>query len=163
MSILKQLSLYFLLVFFTVCFSQCSSTKAMKISETITINATENPRAYYQKWVAGVQGGGSGVDVVIHKSVVGDKALDSIYFQNKVVALEQKGDNFIGYFKGDANHFKYNEDTVSQETETTEVFSFNLATNEAVISYTKGTAVKYIKLIGLVKKESPKYPMAPKQ
>lgn len=166
MSILKQISVFFLLVVFTISFSQCSSTKhTMEVSETITIENTAQPKAYYQKWVAGVQGGGSGMDVVIHKSLVGDKKLDSVYFRNKAVALEQKNNNFIGYFKGDANHFVHEENTTSQENiiENTEDFPFNLAQNEAVISYTKGTTVKYIKLEGLLKKQSPDYPKAPQQ
>lgn len=166
MSILKQISVFFLLVVFTISFSQCSSTKhAMKVSETILIENTAQPKAYYQKWVAGVQGGGSGIDVYIHKSLLAQKTADSIYFRGKITAAKSTNNMYVGYFKDEVNHFSQepetNTETAKFDTENT--FPFHLKSNEAVLSYTEAGIVKYVKLEGLLKKQSPDYPSAPQQ
>lgn len=160
------------LVFITLSFSQCTSTKhAMNISETFQIVASENPKAYFQHWVAGVRGCGSGTDIYIHKNLLEGKIADSIFFQKRVSKLSRPTDQnefYTAGFRRALNQLEVQEletDGITQHVEeitnTEKEFPFDLKQNEAVISYKDNRKVKYLKLTDIVKKEMPMYPSAP--
>lgn len=137
----------------SILFMQCSS--AQKLQKEATFK-TDN--AYYQKWVAGVKGGGSGINVFIPVTTkVEDVKLDSLFFRGHKVALQTKPNNatlYIGYITTDANQ---KEGFTSNKVK----LPFELNDNEAVVSYIENNTTKYIKIENLVEKQMEQYPSAP--
>jgi hypothetical protein len=162
MKLQSLLSISVFSVFLSVGFSQCST---MKISETIQLDKEQAANAYYQHWIAGVRGGGSGTNVFIHESILEGKDVDSIYFQNKVAKLElPKAPNrfYTAYFKRDVNQRETRGLPHDDHQKLESGFPFKLENNEAVISFFTASKTKYFKLTNIVKKESLDYPSAPK-
>ncbi len=173
MNFFQKLGVLLSLSALTFSFSQCASAKkTMEITKTIELSKKSSSEVYYQSWVAGVRGGGSGTDLYISKSSVGNKELITAYFMKKIVAFDTltKGSKmFIARFKGEANKIfdiEMNADAVNEYgnkvlAEKTD-FPFNLKPNEAVVSYLENKKIKYLKLTNISKKESLAYPSAPR-
>lgn len=165
MKLQSVLSVGIFCVFLSVGFSQCST---MKLSETIELQKEDASKVYYQHWVAGVRGGGSGTNVFIHKSIIDGKAVDSIYFQNKIAKLEvPNGTNeiYTASFRRNLNQRQIPD--LSQQGENPETIEqeqpFNLEDNEAVVSYIENDTKKYLKITNITKKEALAYPSAPRR
>jgi hypothetical protein len=169
----QKLGIFSSLFVLTLSFSQCASTKkTIEITKTIELSKESSSEVYYQNWVAGVRGGGSGTNLYISKSVVENKELITAYFKGKEVVFDTliKGSKmFIARFKGDANQIfdmemnadainEYGNKAVVEKTD----FPFNLEPNDAVVSYLENNTLKYLKLINIPKKESLAYPSAPR-
>ena len=157
----------------TLSFSQCTSTKkTMEIGITIELSKESITQVYYQNWVAGVRGGGSGTDLFISKSVVGNKQLVTAYFKENIVDFDtttNESSMFIARFKGKANQIydtNMNAEAINEYGNKVPVnkveFPFILRSNEAVVSYLENKKLKYLKLINISKKESLAYPSAPR-
>ncbi|MGB6269770.1 MAG: hypothetical protein WBF67_12255 [Olleya sp.] len=133
---------------------QCSS--AQKLQKEANFKTDQ---AYYQSWVAGIKGGGSGINVFIPvTSKLKDLKLDSLYFKGHKVALVTKPQNpnlFIGRILAEANQ---KDDFLS---ESKQAIPFDLKENEAVISYTENGTTNYIKIENIVEKQAEQYPSAP--
>lgn len=148
-----------------VSFSNCASTQQLEKLEPLTIGDV-----YYQNWVAGVKGGGSGFNIFIP---ISDNAnnimLDSVYFKGKKAKLEFNNNTvFIGRFKTTAN--KKQDIIMSNEPyaeygnkvpELPQKTPFELNDTECVVSYLEGNKTKYFKIEGIVRKESKLYQKAP--
>mgnify|MGYP006945858782 CR=1 FL=1 len=142
-------------------FSQCSSAK--KLQETTPINLGE---VYYQSWVAGVRGGGSGVNVFIPiESNPNNIELDSIYFKGQKSKLEITNSKLaIGRFLTDANQM---EDVImsiepqaeygNKAPELPKKAPFELKEDQCVISYKQGKTIKYYKILNMIRKQSVNY------
>lgn len=133
-------------------FAQCGSSKEVsyKLEETPDFKTSE---AIYQSWVAGVAGGGSGINVIF-KSTNDDKKiiLDSLYFRDNKVKLEKKGDFYIGRVTTQTNkkqelimHSDSNKEYENKVPNKTK-FPFTLANNEAVIQYKHRGKIKFVKI-----------------
>jgi len=157
----------------TIGFSQCvSSEKVMKITDTIQLSKESLSKVYYQHWVAGVRGGGSGTNLYVSKSAVGNKQLVSAYFKGKVIDFDPliKGGNvYVAYFKGTSNlihDIKMHSDTANEYGNNVppkkKEFPFKLEANEAIISYLENDEIRYLKLTNIPEKESLAYPSAPR-
>jgi len=173
MNALHRMGFLIPLFILTLGFSQCTSTKeTLKITQTIELSKVSKTQVYYQNWVAGVRGGGSGMDLYISKSVVGDKKLITAYFKGKSVKFDPMVENsniYIARFKGEANKrydINMEADAINEYGNTIPVnkdsIPFKLAPNDAVVSYLENKALKYLKLINIPKKESLAYPSAPR-
>ncbi len=67
-------------------FTNCSS--AQKLEKQVSFKIGE---VYYQHWVAGIKGGGSGVNIFIPiDNLDNNVKLDSVYFKGKATKLEVK-------------------------------------------------------------------------
>jgi len=161
----------FLLVLIVTGFSQCSSAQKLQTEAPVKIG-----NAYYQHWVAGIQGGGSGINLFITVAGIINKSiqLDSVYFKGKVSKLEFKPSNsslFIGRFPSDVNSKKdiimsnkpkgeYGNETPIRKVK----IPFELKENECVISYLERGKTKYFKIKNVVKKQPEYLPeVAPKK
>lgn len=145
------------LTLLSVSFSQCASTMKLQKEAPTTFGET-----YFQEWVAGVQGGGFGINVFIQ---VNDKnvILDSIYFRGEVTELKTKPANaslFIGRFKGEANTQEPSLITTTDEKVEEVDFPFNLKENECVVSYKDGDKLKYFKITDMKEKPLEALPMS---
>lgn len=144
----------------------------MEITKTIELTKESVSKVYCQSWVAGVRGGGSGIDLYINKSVVGNKKLVTAYFKGKSVKFNPIPVNstiYVAHFKGDANQrydLNMEADAINEYGNKAPIdkaaFPFKLESNEAVVSYLDNTKLKYLKLINITKKESLSYPSAPR-
>jgi len=173
MILFQKLGVFLSLSVLTLSFAQCTSTKkTMEITKTIELTKESISEVYYQKWVAGVRGGGSGTDLYISKSAVDNKQLITAYFMNKVVDFDvttKESSMYIARFKGAANQIydtnmeseAINEYGNKAPVEKTQ-FPFKLSTNEAVVSYLENNVLTYLKLTNIPKKESLAYPSAPR-
>jgi len=157
----------FILMALISFFSLATCATAKKLDKVPPTGITE---AYYQNWVAGVQGGGSGTNIFI-KTSSQDIVLDSVYFHNKVAKLSAQQSMplfYIGRFSNDMN--KEWENTNKNHTKRSEIkasemanFPFQLKTNECVVSYMQDEKRKYFKISELEKKASDEYPVSRKK
>jgi len=173
MNAIHNIGFWMSLFILTFGLSQCTCTKdSIKITKTIELSEVSKNKAYYQKWVAGVRGGGSGTDLYISKSVVGDKKLITAYFKGKSVKFDLMVENsnvYIARFKGEANQ-RYDllmeADAINEYGNRAPVkkdsIPFNLTKNDAVVSYFEDNTLKYLKLTNIPEKEKLAYPSAPR-
>ena len=142
----KKLKCILFLLLVLSAFLTCSSAKKLQKEAPKTIG-----KAYYQNWVAGVHGGGSGTNVFIETKNKNSN-LDSIYFHGKVAKLAKKPMNkklFIGYFKSEANVQEFKVKDSKSKAVVAEDFPFDLKKNECVVSYIDNGKTKYFKIENL--------------
>ncbi len=161
MKLVKQILGLVILTFIMASFSQCSSAQKLQNEAPTAIG-----EVYFQKWIAGVEGGGSGVNIFI-ETLSNDTKLDSVYFQGQVAKLEVKPgteNEYIGRFISD---FNKKEDMVFSSDPNKEYgnkppqlpvkIPFELNDDECVISYSENDKTKYFKLKNIKEKESINY------
>ena len=161
----KPFSFSLSMLIVVIGFSQCSSAQKLQDKAPLEIG-----QIYCQKWIAGIQGGGSGINIFIQTGNSSIK-LDSVYFRGKVAKLEstpQEGILYIGRFK---SIFNQKQDLIMSSDPNAEYgnelpkipkkIPFELKDNECVISYKQGDKTKYFKLDKIVEKEMLAYPSAP--
>ncbi|TYA52252.1 hypothetical protein [Formosa maritima] len=138
----------------------------MQLQETASF---ELGQVTFQKWIAGVQGGGSGYHMLIN--VISNKnnvKFDSIYFRDYKANIEIGKINYVANIKTDLNQRddiimnNNGQDEFGNKTPLKENnFPFKLAENECVISYIEKETTKYIKVENLIEKPKEEYPSAP--
>ncbi|MDO1502231.1 hypothetical protein Q2T40_19020 [Winogradskyella maritima] len=151
-------------VFALICslFMQCSSIP--KLQEKAP---TEFGEVYMQSWVAGVEGGGSGINVFI-ETMSDNVVLDSIYFRGEVAQLETKSASpkmYIGRFVNEGNQMNEPSlgSSVESHSEPKSENPFKLEDNACVVSYKDGDKTKYFKLTDIKEKPADLYPSAKPQ
>jgi hypothetical protein len=124
---------------------------------------------FYQDWVAGVKGGGSGTHVHITiDSYTDDVVIMDIYFGNRKTKAQnspQYIDQYVGYFTNKARpDIIMDGDPVKEsQNEPPEVIPFELEDNEAVLSYLHEGEVKYLKISNMERKPMLAYPSTNKK
>ena len=148
-------------------FTNCSS--AQKLEKQISFKIGE---VYYQHWVAGIQGGGSGINIFIPIDDLDTNIqLDSVYFRGKAAKLEFKSNFptlFMGRFISLSNNKKEIIMSDNPKDEYTnklppkkENIPFELKPNECVISYLQEGKTKFYKIGNVIEKKTEFYPSAP--
>lgn len=165
---MKIISNAFLMLIIMTSFSQCSSAQKLQKEAPVKFGT-----AYYQHWVAGIQGGGSGINLFIQTEGFSKEniQLDSVYFRGKASKFEVKPNNpslFIGRFSLKSNQKKdiimSNKPKAEYGNELPELktkIPFELKDNECVVSYKEGDKTKYFKIENLVEQPPQYYPSAP--
>jgi hypothetical protein len=170
MNLLYKYRLFFIAFF---VFSQCKSSKdSVKISNEMSIVTKDYSVVYFENWIAGIQGGGSGTNLFVSKSILNNKKLISAYFRGKVTdfeVLKPSSNFYIARFKGVANlkrDLNMDNDIIKEygnkSPMTSLHFPFELLNDEAVISYLENDIIMYMKLTNISQKESIPYPSAPR-
>jgi len=119
---------------------------------------------FYQDWVAGVQGGGSGTHVHINiDAYADDVVILDIYFRNKKEKAQnspQYIDQYVGYFTNKARPDVIMDVNPVKEAqnEPPEPFPFELDDNEAVMSYLYKEEIKYLRISDMERKPMIAYP-----
>ena len=165
MKILERLSFFTVMLLIMASFSQCSSAQKLQNEAPSAFGSV-----YFQTWVAGVNGGGSGLNIFI-PVLDGSMRLDSVYFRGNVSKLEIKPGNpklHIGRFNTRFNQAKDiifssnpKEEYTNTLSETTLSIPFDLKDSECVVSYTKAGKVLYYKIPNVTEKAAVNYPSAP--
>ncbi|PNQ74748.1 hypothetical protein C1T31_00990 [Hanstruepera neustonica] len=163
---IKYVILYsFSLVFATITITQCSSSKA-KAQQGI-VKLEDKPSfvlgdVFFQKWVAGVQGGGSGYHLYLpvkenKKHVV----FDSAFFRGLKAKLEQGKMGYIASFETALNRKPDLNMSGNKLDEYGNIFPYKLELTECVLSYIEKNEVKYFKVKNLIEKQAEYYPRVP--
>ena len=166
MKFLKNAFFFLSLCFIVFLVSQCSSAQKLQTNAPLQIG-----ECYYQNWIAGIEGGGSGINIYIPIiSNVNKIELDSIYFQGKTAKLEFKNESLaVGRFITDLN--KKKDIIMSNEPFAEYGNKVNqpslkqwptLKNNQCVISYKEGSEIKYFMIDNIPKKPLLAYPSAPR-
>ena len=145
-------------------FSQCSGSRDLDKKAPVNIE-----KAYCQRWVGGVEGAGSGLNIHLP---MGDSEmeLDSVYFRGKAAKLEWKKEarQYVGRYTTEFNKKKdivMNEDPKKEYgNELPKVESkipFELKQDECVVSYKKGDKTHYFKIENIGEKPMLAFPSAP--
>jgi hypothetical protein len=118
--------------------------------------------SYYESWVAGVKGGGSGLNIhlTLEKKLKKNLQIEGIYFKQKYCKLNlQKENKYSGYILTSQNRYPNSiaPSQASKEKETTNI-PFTLEGNDAVLVYLENKKTRYLKLT-LRKKEMEFLPM----
>lgn len=123
---------------------------------------------YYTSWVAGVEGGGSGINVFLPLKANGKTVIDSLHFRGQKVVVETRDKLIIGRFKNFSNQKKdiimssNPQDEYNNKLELKRDLSpFKLPQNACVISYKINGKRLYYKISNLKKGKSIAYPSAP--
>jgi len=146
-------------------FSKCST--AQKLQKEAPLSFGE---VYAQTWVAGIKGGGSGINVFIpveDNSVV----LDSMFFRGQKVKMEfnkQVKLMYIGRFLTEFNQQKdiilssdMKEESKNKSPILKEEMPFELNDDECIVSYIKGGKTLYYKISNIKMEQPLHYPSAP--
>lgn len=119
----------------------------------------------FQEWVAGVQGGGSGVNLVIHfKEVEQGVTFQEVYFRNQISEAKKPIPQRVeASFKGVVNREIIMDGNAVKEAVNTPKapFPFTLLRDEAVLKYVYNGKVFYSKLSPLIEEKPIAYPSAP--
>jgi len=150
---------------FSVLLLCCKSTRSIHFQSEIPIKI-EAP--YYQSWVAGTQGGGSGVDVFLPVQNLNGIAPDSLHFRGQRVQAESKNKMIFGRFSTSKQQLQdvilSNEPLVeinNQLLSSRDHSPFDLAKNACVLSYKIDQKRYYYKIINLAQRPTLPYPSSP--
>jgi hypothetical protein len=151
-------------LFLCVFFVQCSTTQNIDLNPPVDI-----VEVYAQSWVAGVRGGGSGTNVFL--TVSEEMALDSIYFlgkRAKLSLIDSQSNRYVARFSSNENSSKdliMHSDPKKEYGNTLDnlprQFPFQLAPNEAVVSYQKRNKTRYFTIKEIAFRKEKLYPSAP--
>ena len=152
MNILKSLTVFLLSITITQCGSSQQSLQKVNF---------DGGDSYYQKWVAGVQGGGSGVNVFFDFTDIPQEIkLHQAFFQGMVTTIEKENDSYVASFKTDLNNERdlvMSNDPVEEMVNTPSVnedFMYPLAPFEVGITYMYKGALQFAKISNIKEKES---------
>ena len=146
-----------LLLFFMLLSLGCSNQYKFKKNPNLVFE-----ESYYESWVAGVKGGGSGLNIhlTLEKKLKKNLEIEGIYFKQKYCKLNvQKENKYSGYILTSHNRDSNSEEAikVTDEKEITNI-PFTLEGNEAVLVYLENKKRSYLKLT-LREKEMESLPM----
>ena len=152
---MKMLRLFLILIFSLGCSSKLPTQETVKLPVKIK-------EVYYQKWVAGIQGGGSGVNFHIEFSerLPKDMVLNQLYFRERkdsVRMIDEK--NYEATFSGTANLKQGNDADDFVKTKTVKA-PIRISGNEAVLEFTQNGKRKLFKIKNITEKEMLAYPSA---
>lgn len=123
---------------------------------------------YFQTWVAGVQGGGRGVDVFLPVKDLNNITPDSIHFRGQRAKAVYKYQMIVGHFSSPQNQPKdiilSNEpfaEANNQLLPKADYSAFELEPNACVLSYILENKRYYHKITDLTQRTSISYPKSP--
>lgn len=120
--------------------------------------------AQFQKWVAGVQGGGSGVNVQLTILDLQEGVqMKEVYFRNQIVKARtnmETPDYFTAEFLNQPNPDVIMDGDAVKEAQNTPAreFPFQLKENESVVSYSHKGEVYFVKISNMEEKPMLAYP-----
>jgi hypothetical protein len=153
-----------LLLVLMTSFSQCSTAQKLQKKAPIEFGV-----AYAQEWVAGVQGGGSGINVFI-PAENNSLELDSMFFRGQKVKIQLiKEDNtYVGRFKtskNQSNDIILSSDMMEESKNKLPKFKtdipFELNDYECLISYQIDNETLYYKISNIKMEQPLHFPSTP--
>ncbi|WP_128755202.1 hypothetical protein [Aquimarina sediminis] len=163
---LKTTSITISLLLLLIMHIQCASSQQIDKKSPIEIKNT-----YFQEWIAGVEGGGSGFMIYLEVDAVSDVKLEYAYFRGKKIKLGHKTNElvYVGHYTKATKPRDLimsddpKEEFKNQLPEIEEKIPFELADNECMISYMNNGKQGFFKLENIPEKELQAYPTRKKQ
>ncbi|WP_074405838.1 hypothetical protein [Aquimarina spinulae] len=144
-----------------ITYTQCASSQQIDMKTPIVIKDV-----YFQKWVAGVEGGGSGFMLYIEVNSTSDVQLEYAYFKGKKIELGHKTNELV--YVGHHTYPSRRQDLIMSDDPKKEFKNqlpavekkppFELKDNECIVAYTKKGKKGYFKLNNVPEKELQAYP-----
>lgn len=161
-----KLVLYALSLFFFIStLTKCSGSKTNNKQGAVPFETKPSfvlGDVFFQRWVAGVKGGGSGyhlyVPVEANKKHV---VFDSAFFRGLKAKLDQGKIGYIASFKTAQNRKQDINMSNNQLDEYGNSFPYKLQSNECVLSYIEKNQIKYFKIDSIIEKQAEYYPRTP--
>ena len=156
-----------LLFYFVIStsFINCSTVKTNTFTDAAPFIITA---PYYNSWIAGIEGGGSGINVFLPVSDTRNIDIDSIHFRGEKAIVEKKESLIIGRFKTTLNQSRdlIMSSNPKDEFQNKLIYQLSVSAStkgdtECVISYRLQDKRYYYKVSGLKKGEVVAYPSAP--
>ncbi|MCA0131331.1 hypothetical protein [Winogradskyella alexanderae] len=98
-------------------------------------------KVYFQEWYAGIDVGGTGVNIFVPVANKPDYIqIDSVFFRNLKGKLEEKGGRYTAILKNKSKEYVFNPNYNSSQ------YPFKIRNNECVISYVEKGEIKYLKV-----------------
>ena len=150
-------------IFLSIIIASCHSKANIKSISNSNINLTSPP--YFEKWIAGAEGGGSGINVFLPVKKSHLIYFDSIHFRGYRVKVSYRNNMIVGRFisnrnkrdkvtlrsnidhEGGNNFFKSNDSSY-----------FKLSRNSCILSYRFQDKRMYCEFKNLEHKSSKPYP-----
>ncbi len=151
----KTMKRFLLIGVILLAFTNCAN----QLQPSFPVGITE---VYFQHWVGGIRGGGSGTNVVVtlKKELPKNCTIKQLYFQQKVAnPFHISSTQFQFSFKGNANWDRGN-DMPSDVSEKVIKMPFPIEDNQAILEYTYNGKTNFYKITNLVEKEMLAYPSA---
>lgn len=153
------------LVFLSIFNCKSAQEPLLQFQTTAPIDFSE---PYYNSWVAGIEGGGAGINVFLPTTKPSKIIIDSLHFRGEKSAVETRDQFIIGRFKYTITRKKdiiFSSDRRAEYGNTLptqiDASPFSLSQNECVISYLVNNKRLYYKISNLKKGGSIAYPSAP--
>lgn len=160
------------MVFVMLSLLQCANSIQNKKTNKMIFQeqpSFEIESIHFQKWIAGVQGGGSGIHMYITVKENKNKVVfDSVYFKGLSAKIEL---GKMGYFASFKTAFNQKRDVIMSNEKQAEFgnnlfknknkFQETLKDSECVIEYTENGIIKYYKYTEVIEKQAEHYPSAP--
>lgn len=159
---LISLSFAFLAI---LIFSFCSSAQKMQKNIPFSIQ-----NVYYQKWAAGIEEAGSGMNLYIQleNELTQGIKMDSVYFRGKSTKIIKNTNNPLVYEGSFINKSNNRKDIImsgdpieefgNEIPFQTKSFPFELEDNECIISYWQDHLKKYFKIYDVKERQEIHYP-----
>ena len=163
---MKKYNLLALLIsaILTICITtSCGTCKTEKESFALTQNTPFTVKnTYFQKWVAGIKKGGSGLNIYATIDEISEGVImKEFYFRgNSIEVKSSKDPVFVGYYKNNINKDVIMDSNSTNEAANTppKISPFKLENNEAVLSYEYNNIMYYHKISDIEEKQIIAYP-----
>ena len=147
---------FIVITFLSIIITSCHSNANIKSISNSNLNLISP--AYFEKWIAGVEGGGSGFNVFLPIKKSSFINFDSIHFRGQRVKALHRNNMVFGRFKSINNN--QSEDIIIGNTDHEKNNShFSLLDNSCVLSYRIQNKRMYIEFKNLDYKPSKPYPV----
>jgi hypothetical protein len=147
---------FIVITFLSIIITSCHSNANIKSISNSNLNLTSP--AYFEKWIAGVEGGGSGFNVFLPIKKPSFINFDSIHFRGQCVKALHRNNMVFGRFKSINNN--HSEDIIIENTDHEKNNShFSLLDNSCVLSYRIQNKRMYYEFKNLDYKPSKPYPV----
>ena len=154
-----------LLILFSI-FTNCKAFDPLTLQKTSPFILSQTP--YYQTWISGMPGGGSGINVFIPTEEPKNFSLDSLHFRGQRVKAVYQNKMIFACYQTIPNQKRdiiLNKDVLEEMDNsllsTVERSPFALKHNACILSYQVNNKRYYYKIEDLQQKPSIGYPSAP--
>jgi len=169
MNISKSVTMILLSFAASIGFLSCGSAQSSNTPTTMETPTFAQTTGDYTTWVAGVQGGGAGINVNMYIVELPENVkLEKAYFQGFVAVIKKAPKGYEARFISDINRQRdltMSSDPVEEAVNIPDVnkeaFPFKLQKNEVGIQYTEAGKMKFTTIKDLKEIESTPYPSTP--
>ena len=147
--------------------TQCKSASSTENQETMTLSTPSfaSVEAYFNTYVAGVQGGGTGIEFYIPTETDKEIILEKVFFRESAGKVMKSSTGYVARFRTDTGinqdvimSSEANREAVNTPPVVADTFPFPLEKDQAGLIYKDNGVVKYCILSNIKQRDSKAYP-----